>query len=43
MGPKWSEKMLIGFAYAFEQRTRTRAKVKPYVVPNVQLEDVVNA
>ena len=41
MGPKWSEELLIGFAYAYEQRTHTRSKVKPCIVPNIQLQDVV--
>ena len=42
MGPKWSEETLIGFAYAYEQRTHTRSKVQPYIVPNVQLQEVVS-
>ncbi|KAG0650058.1 amidase, partial [Hyphodiscus hymeniophilus] len=41
MGAKWSEETLIGFAYAYEQRTHTRSKVRPYIVPNVQLQDVI--
>jgi amidase len=41
MGAKWSEETLIGFAYAFEQRTHIRSKVQPYILPNIQLEDVV--
>ena len=41
MGAKWSEETLIGFAYAYEQRTHTRSKVNPYIVPNVQLQDVI--
>ncbi|PSS28134.1 hypothetical protein M430DRAFT_24495 [Amorphotheca resinae ATCC 22711] len=41
LGPKWSEEKLIGFAYAFEQRTHIRSKVQPYIVPNIQLGDVV--
>jgi hypothetical protein len=41
MGSKWSEETLIGFAYAFEQRTNIREKVQPYFVPNTQLADVI--
>ncbi|KAE9365213.1 glutamyl-tRNA amidotransferase subunit A [Stipitochalara longipes BDJ] len=41
MGAKWSEETLIGLAYAFEQRTHIRKKVKPYLVPSTQLADVV--
>ncbi|CZR62918.1 related to amidase [Phialocephala subalpina] len=41
MGSKWSEETLIGFAYAFEQRTNIRERVQPYFVPNTQLADVI--
>jgi amidase len=41
LGGQWSEETLIGFAYAYEQRTHTRDKVRPYIVPNVQLQDVI--
>jgi amidase len=41
MGAKWSEETLIGFAYAYEQRTHTRSRVKPYLIPNIQLADVI--
>lgn len=41
MGDKWSEETLIAFAYAYEQRTKTRSKVQPFIVPNTQLNDVV--
>ncbi|KAH8645919.1 amidase signature domain-containing protein [Tricladium varicosporioides] len=37
LGPAWSEETLISFAYAFEQRTHARLRVKPYLVPNTQL------
>ena len=43
MGPKWSEADLIGYAYAYEQRTMVRNLVQPYIVPNVELADVVGA
>ncbi|TKA32432.1 hypothetical protein B0A50_01539 [Salinomyces thailandicus] len=41
MGRKWSEAELIGFAYAYEQRTMHRNEVQPYLVPNIELADVV--
>ncbi|KAI2477426.1 Glutamyl-tRNA amidotransferase protein [Pyrenophora tritici-repentis] len=40
-GKLWSEESLVGFAYAFEQRTNVREKVKPYLVPRVEIQDVV--
>tara|TARA_R110002003_G_scaffold3_30_gene199 strand:- start:4657 stop:5949 length:1293 start_codon:yes stop_codon:yes gene_type:complete len=40
-GKHWSEETLIGIAYAFEQRTMVREKVKPYVQPTIELADVV--
>ncbi|KAL2127320.1 hypothetical protein VTI74DRAFT_10933 [Chaetomium olivicolor] len=43
LGAKWSEEALIGMAYAFEQRTRAREKVRPYVWPRTELRDVVSA
>jgi amidase len=41
LGGKFTEEKLIGMAYAFEQRTRVREKVHPYIVPKVELKDVV--
>ncbi|KAI1413441.1 glutamyl-tRNA amidotransferase subunit A [Hypoxylon sp. FL1857] len=41
LGAKFSEEKLIGFAYAFEQKTMVRDKIKPYIVPSTELEDVV--
>lgn len=41
MGAKWTEETLIGFAYAYEQRTHTRNKIQPYIQPNTELIDVV--
>ncbi len=41
LGAKWSEAALIGYAYAYEQRTKVRNKVQPYLVPNIELADVV--
>ncbi|KAH9876587.1 hypothetical protein J1614_003718 [Plenodomus biglobosus] len=40
-GAKWSEEVLVGFAYAFEQRTMVRRVVKPYVTPTTELAHVV--
>ncbi|PBP16628.1 amidase [Diplocarpon rosae] len=42
MGAKWSEESLIGYAYAFEQRTNFRSKIKPYVTPTIQLSDIMS-
>ncbi|KAL8732124.1 MAG: hypothetical protein Q9181_004051 [Wetmoreana brouardii] len=41
IGPAWSEASLIGYAYAFEQRTMVRDQVQPYLVPSVELAEVV--
>lgn len=41
LGAAWSEADLIGFAYAYEQRTMTRNKVQPYIMPTTELADVV--
>jgi len=41
LGAAWSEADLIGFAYAFEERTMTRNKVQPYIMPTTELVDVV--
>ena len=41
MGRAWSEADLIGYAYAFEQRTMVRDQVQPYLVPTVELVNVV--
>ncbi|KAK0105226.1 hypothetical protein ONS96_004626 [Cadophora gregata f. sp. sojae] len=42
IGAMWSEESLIGFAYAFEQRTQVRSSIKPYISPTIQLADVVS-
>lgn len=42
IGPAWSEASLIGYAYAFEQRTMVRNQVQPFLVPNVELSEVVS-
>lgn len=39
MGPKFSEADLIGYAYAYEQRTMHRDDKMPYIMPNIDLED----
>ena len=41
LGEKFSEELLIGLAYAFEQRTMVRTQVQPYLVPRTELVDVV--
>ena len=43
MGPHFSEELLIGLAYAFEQRTLIRDTITPYIQPTVELVDVVSA
>ncbi|KAH7109276.1 glutamyl-tRNA amidotransferase subunit A [Dendryphion nanum] len=40
-GKLWSEEKLIGLAYAFEQRTKVRGKVKALFGPMTELEDIV--
>jgi len=41
LGTRFSDAKLIGMAYAFEQRTLSRGRVRPYIVPQTELEDVV--
>ena len=42
IGAKWSEEKLIGYAYAFEQKTMVRQKgPQPYFMPITQLGDVI--
>lgn len=41
MGERFSEKRLIGLAYAYEQRTKVRGQVRPYLVPRTEVGDVV--
>lgn len=41
MGAKFSEADLIGFAYAYEQRTMHRNNIQPYLVPNIEISDVI--
>ena len=38
-GRKWDEEKLIGYAYAFEQKTRFREKIRPVVVPKTELRE----
>lgn len=37
IGRRWSEETLIALAYAFEQRTMTRQKMRPYISPTFEL------
>lgn len=39
IGRRWSEEILIALAYAFEQRTLARQKMRPYVNPTFELGD----
>lgn len=41
LGPKWSEELLIGLAYAFEQRTQVRNTITPYIQPTTELVDMI--
>lgn len=43
LGGRFSEEVLIGLAYAFEQRTMVREKIKPYMVPSTELRDAIDA
>ena len=39
---RFSEAKLIGFGYAFEQRTKVRNTITPYVQPTIELADVIS-
>ncbi|KAL9623047.1 MAG: hypothetical protein Q9160_002561 [Pyrenula sp. 1 TL-2023] len=41
LGERFSEEVLVGLAYAFEQRTLVRGRVGPYLRPRTELGDVV--
>ncbi|KAK1778285.1 amidase signature domain-containing protein [Copromyces sp. CBS 386.78] len=41
MGKRFGEERLIGLAYAFEQRTKVREQVRPYLVPKTEVGDVI--
>lgn len=41
VGRAWSEEKLISIAYAFEQRTMVRRRVKPLVSPTIELHHIV--
>lgn len=41
LGPRFSEELLIGLAYAFEQRT-AKDIVMPYITPTTELADVMD-
>ncbi|KAG1743677.1 amidase signature enzyme [Suillus paluster] len=43
LGTAWSEYSLVGFAYAYEQKTQTRLQRKAYAaaIPTTQLADVI--
>ncbi|XHG04896.1 hypothetical protein AWENTII_008150 [Aspergillus wentii] len=41
LGEKWSEEKLIEIAYAFEQKTQNRQKLRRYIEAKTELSDVV--
>jgi len=43
VGTAYSEYTLMGYAYAFEQKTMTRLAGKPYAIPQTQLADFVTS
>ncbi|KAJ1303809.1 hypothetical protein OPQ81_008231 [Rhizoctonia solani] len=45
IGTAYTEPSLIGFAYAYEQKTKTRLKRRAYAeaIPTTQLKDVINS
>ena len=43
LGGSFSEEKLVGMAYAFEQRTMVRQKVRPYFQPKTEIRNVVQA
>ncbi|KAK5045381.1 hypothetical protein LTR84_009245 [Exophiala bonariae] len=43
LGAHFSEELLIGLAYAFEQRTLVRNTIIPYIQPTTELVDIINA
>ncbi|KAK4696798.1 hypothetical protein P7C71_g1193, partial [Lecanoromycetidae sp. Uapishka_2] len=42
VGRRWSEETLISLAYAFEQRTMAREKMRPFVRPTFELGDRIS-
>lgn len=42
LGDRFSDESLVGMAYAFEQRTKIRDTVKPYMQPQTELRHVVD-
>ncbi|RFU79559.1 amidase [Trichoderma arundinaceum] len=41
-GPAFSEETLFAMAYDFEQRTNVRTSIKPYIVPQTELKQIVH-
>jgi len=39
VGRRWSEETLLALAYAFEQKTMARRKMRPYIAPRFELGD----
>ena len=40
VGRRWSEEKLVAAAYAFEQHTLVRSRVKPHIAPTFELADL---
>ncbi|CAJ2503885.1 Uu.00g112790.m01.CDS01 [Anthostomella pinea] len=43
LGEHFSEEKLIGMAYAFEERTKVRNSIKPYIRPQTEMVDFIKA
>ncbi|KAI0531651.1 glutamyl-tRNA amidotransferase subunit A [Xylaria digitata] len=41
LGARFTDAKLIGLAYAYEQRTMVQKSVQPYIVPRIELQDVL--
>ncbi|KAH8888022.1 amidase [Thozetella sp. PMI_491] len=41
LGGKFTEQTLIKLAYAYEQKSKTRDKLQPYLVPKTEIGDIV--
>jgi amidase len=37
LGARFTEAKLVGLAYAFEQKTKFRDDVQPYLIPNFEI------
>lgn len=41
LGDFWTEDKLFGLACAYEKKTMARDEVRPYLVPDVEIGDIV--